>query len=103
MSYKAKIITGVIVAVVVIGGAWFELSMENKTNSPAAYQTNVGTQNPTTTNSNSAGTGVSQTDTSNAGLQADLSSVDSQMNGFASDNTSINQGMSDQPVQQSQF
>jgi hypothetical protein len=42
-------------------------------------------------------------DNSNAGLQAQLSDIDTQINGFASDTASVNQSMNDQPVSQSQF
>lgn len=39
--------------------------------------------------------------TDNAALNADLNAVDSQMNGFSSDNANVNGSLSDQPVQQS--
>ena len=98
MSTNTKIVTWVVVAVVVVGGGiWWWMSMSPTAVSPTynnppapTAQTPTSTQNPTTDNSNAA-------------VQANLASIDSQMSGFSSDNTSINQGMSDQPVTQSQL
>lgn len=108
MSTKAKIGTWVVAAVVVVaGGAWWWMSMSQTAVAPVnsnhpfpETQTQPMQPTPTTPTSNN---GVSMTDDSNAGLQTDLSNIDSQMNGFASDNASVNQGMNDQPVQQAQL
>lgn len=107
MTTKAKTILWIIVAVVVIIGAvwWWWMSMSQTATAPTTSQANqpsIDAGNnppmaPTSTN------GISATDDSNAGLQTDLSNIDSQMNGFSSDNASVTQGLNDQPVQQSQL
>ena len=103
MSTNAKIIMWLAVAVVIIGGIWWWIGMNmNKT---AVAPTNSVTQNQAPVNSptqtqTSTVNGPSATDNSNVGLQTDLSNIDSQMNGFSSDNTNVSQGMNDQSVQQ---
>lgn len=95
-----------IAAVVVIGGGiWWWVSSSRPATSPTAMdQTNNQAQMQTPPSQpTSSDNGVSATDSSNAALNTDLSNIDSQMNGFSSDNASVNQGMNDQPVQQQQF
>jgi hypothetical protein len=106
MSTNTKIVTWVIVAVVVIGGGVLWWMHTNQTSmaptatttapTPTQAQTTPQTQTPPSN-------GISMTDNSDAALQTDLSNIDSQMNGFSSDNASINQGLNDQPVAQSQL
>ncbi len=101
MSTGAKTVVWIIVAIVVIGGLiwWFGKP------APSAPTAATGTpqnqaQSPTANSGNPA---VSATDNSNAAIDSNLSNIDTQMKGFASDNASVNQGMNDQPVAQSQL
>jgi len=103
MSTNAKVITWIIVVVVVAGGIWWWVAASQMAVSPTS---NPAAENQSPTPIATAPTpsnGIAASDNSNAGLQAQLSNIDSQTSGFASDNTSVNQGMSDQQVQQSQF
>jgi cytoskeletal protein RodZ len=108
MSTTAKIVLVVVVAVVVIGGGiwWWAASQANTNvgyNSPATSTSmaNEGTvaNNSTTTTSSSQAT--SQDDSDQA-IQQDMTSVNTQTNGFSSDSASMNQSMNDQPVSQGQ-
>ena len=89
----------VVIAVVVIGGAWWYLSMSQTATAPTASNPAPSAPPAPMPPSN----GVSASNNSNATLQSNLSNIDSQMNGFSSDNASVNNGMSDQQVQQSQL
>jgi hypothetical protein len=87
MSHTAKGWTAIIVVIVVIivAGTWYSVS-----HSPSSYTApaeSPAAQSGTTyqiTTDTSAGAS-SQSDTSNAALQSDLSSTDSQMSSFNSD------------------
>jgi cytoskeletal protein RodZ len=108
MSTTLKIVLGVVVAVVVVGGIWWWVAASKTAEAPAVSTTQTQNMTPTSTAMNTStppapSNGVSATDSSNAALQADLSNIDTQMNGFSSDNASVSQGMNDQPVQQSQL
>ena len=108
MTTTAKTILWIIVAIVVIGAIWWWVSMSQTATAPTTGQANQPAANIPTTNINSTASstttpGVSATDSSNAALQTDLSNIDTQMNGFSSDNTNVNNGLNDQPVQQSQL
>lgn len=103
MSTNTKVVMWILIAVVVVGGIWWWFSMSPTAVSPA---TNPVTDNQAGQNQNQPQpqtNGVSATDNSNIALQTDLSNVDSQMNGFSSDNASVDQGLSDQPVPQQQL
>jgi len=106
MSRNTKIAVWVVAAIVVVGGgAWWWMGMGNSgisqvPTNPAPQTAMVGGNTNTTPSSTPQGNGISMTDNSNAALQADLSNIDSQMNGFSSDNASVNQGLNDQPVSQ---
>ncbi|MFH1246239.1 MAG: hypothetical protein V1489_00495 [Candidatus Liptonbacteria bacterium] len=82
---------GIVVVVALIGWAMVR-------------NTNVSTNNEA--NQSGAGTGAtvtnSSTDTSNAALDKDLSNIDSQLNGLASDTANIDQSLNDQPIPQGQ-
>jgi cytoskeletal protein RodZ len=111
MTTKAKAITWIIVAVVVIGGGvWWWVSMSQTATAPTTSQTlqptstaQTAMMTPTSTPTSTPSNGVSATDDSNAALQGDLSNIDTQMNGFSSDNASVTQGMNDQQGQESQL
>lgn len=94
----------IILAVVVVGGGiWWWAASQGQA-SPTAINTPSTSQQAAAsgTQQNSGQNAiVSANGNSNAALQTDLSNIDGQMNGFSSDNASINQGLNDQPVQQS--
>lgn len=109
---STKTILWIVVAVVVVGGGiWWWLAMSQgampaatapASNPPAqapAMQGQMASSTPSSTSMGNPGN-VSANDNSNAGLDASLSNVDTQMNGFSSDNASVTQGMNDQPVSQ---
>jgi cytoskeletal protein RodZ len=112
MSTNAKTVVWIIVAVVIVGGGiWWWMSMSPTATAPtytnptsAANPTQAPTTAPTSTPTTPPpANDVTASGNSNAALESDLSNTDSQMNGFSSDNTNINNGMNDQPVQQSQY
>lgn len=95
-----KITIAIIVAVLVIGGIWWFVSTNMANQQGAAGNANTmtgGNAIATTTTSAPALT----SGTSNADLNQDLSQIDGQLNGLASDSASVDQGLNDQPVSQS--
>jgi cytoskeletal protein RodZ len=98
MSKGAKIILSIIVVIAVAGGVWWWLMKSGQQTAMNTPTNNTTATNQTQTNTPGS---VAANDSSNAGLQASLSNVDGKMNGFSSDNASINQGLNDQPVEQS--
>ena len=104
MSTSAKVILGIVIVVIIAGGIWVWKSSAPSATNTAANTNQPAANTPSANNASSGSqtqTGVSASDNSNAALQASLSNVDSKMSGFSSDNASVNQGMNDQPVQQS--
>ena len=75
---SAKVWWIIVILIIIIGGVWWW----NASQSATVFA-------PTTTS-----TITSPSDTSNAALNQDLSSVDSQMNGLQSDNTAVDQSLS---------
>lgn len=108
MSNGTKIGVMVVLIVVVLGGLyWYSQqssspAVQSTTNSytapsqPAGYGTTPTTSQPS---SPTPSTGTSAA--SNAQLDADLKSVDSQMGGMSSDSSNIDSGLNDQAGQQS--
>ena len=98
----------VVVVVVVLGGAGIWWSMSQSGSSPVAVQQPTtqqpATQQPATPSTGSTGASApTVSDNSDQSINQDLASVNSQMSGFTSDSASINNGLNDHPVQQSQF
>lgn len=85
-------------AIVVIAGIWWYVSWQQTAQAPAPTSSNTQQQG-TVGQQNGGSNGLSQGD-SNANLQQDLSAVDAQLNGLASDSVSVDQGLNDQPIQQ---
>ena len=100
MSKTAKIVLWVVVLIIVIVViAWFVISQG--TSAPTAPTA----QNAPATNGAPSASGslsTSPADTSNAALNQDLTSINSELNGLASDSANVNQGLNDQPVTQGQ-
>lgn len=85
MSKSTKITLWIVVVVVVAGAIWWWSAGQSGLNgSPAAY--------------NNPGNGNSTAD-----LTQNLAQIDSQMSGFSSDSTSMNEALNDQPVTQAQL
>ncbi len=90
-----------IVLIVAAGIIWF--AMGNKSIAPAVPGYSGTPASPTAetiTPPTSAVLPTPPTDDSNAALNQDLTSIDSQLNGLASDSASVDQGLNDQPVTQ---
>lgn len=87
-----------VVAVVVIVGLWWLMSREN------AYAPTADTNAPSSPASGSGlGAGTAPTsaqNTSDAGLEQDMASIDAQLNTLGSDSAAIDQSMNDKPVEQ---
>jgi hypothetical protein len=93
-----------VVLIVIAGIAWFV--MGNKGLAPSAPGSYGTTASPSSPNAESiapptsSALPTSPTDDSNAALNEDLTSINNQLNGLASDSASIDQGLNDQPVTQ---
>ena len=87
MSSSLKAIVWIVIVVIVAGGVWWYLG-SHKTEAP----------NTQTGNANTPAATLSQGNT-NQNLAQDLTSIDAQMNGLASDSASVSQSMNDQPIQ----
>jgi hypothetical protein len=94
-----------IVLIVVVGIMWFVMRNKNVVPGVPGYSGTTaapvaaGTV-PTIAPPTSSALPTPPTDDSNAALNQDLVSIDSQLNGLASDSASIDQGLNDQPVTQ---
>lgn len=120
MTQSKKIIAVIAVAVVLVGAMWWFIESANapaeqESNNTNQTQNNSANQIPhqnTQTGSkenqqnmpanNSDASATSPTDTSDAAIDKDLSSVDNQMNNLNADSGSIDQGLNDQPIAQGQ-
>lgn len=103
MSTKA-IIAWVLVIIIVAAGVWYFWSQsQNSTlqTSPAS-QTLPASSTTTSQNSIPQNQQLASGD-SNADLDADLNTIDSQTSDANTDSASVNQSFNDQPVQQSQL
>ncbi len=107
----------IVVAIGVIGWAWWDYSYNNSAPdmATATAPTTAGTSSGMATDTpppTSTGTGssaqasgasqISSGDDSDASLNGDLNSIDTQMNAANSDSASADQSFNDQPVQQGQ-
>ena len=101
MSKTAKVVLWVIVLIVVVVVVVWLVTAGNSTNSSAP----TGQASPAAAPQSGSTSGVLQTsptDTSNTSLNQDLQSIDSELNGLASDSASVSQGLNDQPIPQGQ-
>lgn len=91
MSSSIKTVIWIVVGLVVIAGVWWYVSASNKNNPVATTQT-AAMANSMATNQPATGTTLAS-GTSNQDLNQDLTQIDAQMNGLASDSASVNQSM----------
>jgi hypothetical protein len=98
MTSALKAVLWILVAIVVIGGAYYWYESTHPSVAPVA----VGSQTSTSTQASvpAGPTLASGSDTSDAALQQDLSGMDSQMSVMNSDTAAIDQGLNDTPVSQ---
>jgi flagellar basal body-associated protein FliL len=89
MTKTALWIVIVVIVIVVAGGIWWSMNSNTGTGT-VAQNTNNGAAAQPSGNSDQA-------------IDQEMASINAQMNGLSSDSASVNQGLSDQPVQQSQF
>ncbi len=92
MSKSSKFIVWIVIAAIVVVGIILIIN-SNQSNQPAGTSAGI---------SGNVSGQTSPTDTSDAALNQDLSSLDNQLNGLSSDSASINQSLNDQPVTQGQ-
>ena len=99
LSAKGNSIFAVIIVVAVLAAllGWWYWS-QGVAHAPAPAQ--EATTTASTGSTQSAGLPSGST-ADNAALGQDLTAIDGQMNGFASDNASVDGSLSDKPVQQS--
>ncbi len=104
MSTNAKIITGIVVVIVVVGGAiWYWNANETYTaNNAVGYGNPTSTVTTTQTTTTTTTTAAMPQGNSDQAIEQDMTSANAQMNGFSSDSASIDQGMNDKPVEQGQ-
>jgi hypothetical protein len=95
MSKASQATLWVVLAVLVIGGIWWWSMSNNGSYSPSS------TYNPGATSTSQSNGAPS--DNSDQAINQDMTNANAQINGFSSDSASIDQGLNDQPVQQSQF
>jgi hypothetical protein len=94
MRMNKKIILYICIAVLVIAGvSWYVLSTNNSLNISPEAQNNDQTL-PTND--------IISNDSSDAGLNKDLSNIDKQTNEFSADNKNIEDSLNDQPITQGQ-
>jgi hypothetical protein len=94
----------IVAIVVVVAIVWFVMMQNGAT--PSGQGSSVPAQNvqtsPTGQSNIPSGLTTAAKDDSNAALNQDLNSIDSQLNGLSSDSANIDQGLNDQPVSQGQ-
>jgi uncharacterized protein (DUF3084 family) len=124
LTKDQKIIAGGTIAVLVIFGLWLyvqkasapENTAENtqnelqnatgESNASGTTEESSGTANKPADGQNNVSadseTATSPKDTSDAAIEKDLSSIDSQINNLGNDSADIDKGLNDQPVEQDQ-
>ena len=97
MSASTKTVIGILIGIIVIGGAWWLLASRNAgPSSPTAptAETNPGTMPAATTSPAQAqAPAIVSTDTSDAALNQDLTNIDSELNGISADSAAVDTSM----------
>ena len=88
---SAKVWWIIIILIIIIGGIWWWNSSQSAT--AVAPGVSAATTQTPSTNPADQGLSTSPTDASNAALNQDLNSVDSQMNGLNTDGSAIDQSL----------
>ncbi len=86
MPKSTKIVLTVVIIIVVAGILWYVGVGKKAANAPGPNAT--------------SGLSTSDSDTSDAALQKDLTTVDAQMNGLSKDSASVDSSLNDKPVPQ---
>jgi hypothetical protein len=99
MSSAVKVVLAVIVLAVLAGGIYWYVS---KAPASTSVGEETGTEQAgTSSNNDSSASLPSGASTADVSLDQDLGAIDTQLNAFASDNTSVDQSLNDTPVSQS--
>ena len=101
MSKTVKIIVWVVVVIIAGGGIWWWMASQNSA-LPVVNNTPASGAAAATSTPNSAPSSSYPQGASDQSINQDMTSLDAQINGLSSDNASVTQSLSDQPVQQAQ-
>ena len=108
MSKTSITVTSIVIIVLlVIFGGWWYVSNQNASTAPTGQSAPVGynassAHTPSSPNTANTAAVISATDTSDAALNSDLSTMNSQINGLASDSESVDQSSSQNTNTQAQ-
>ena len=99
MSQNAKITTAIIAVIVVAGGIWAYVAMNNNSQmapnpayqAPASQTATQDQTPPQTTNATNTPATPAVTDDSNASIDQDMSGIDGQMTGLNTDSSNVDQ------------
>lgn len=86
-SNTSKTIGIIIIVLIILAGVWLMTKRPGTENADTSQSTSSETQTPAQEQVDPAISGVQLSGSSNASLDADLASMDSQMTGFAADNS----------------
>jgi hypothetical protein len=113
MTRSFKIVLGVLLAVVVIGGVWYAISRKNSSSTGSSNSTAGSAYNTTPANTNGTASGQMATGTnpatssesaqstmatgnSDASLNQNAAAIDAQLNNMNSDSSAANQSLNPQ-------
>lgn len=85
-SNTSKTVGIIIIVALIAAGVWFMTKRSGTENTDTPQTTTSENQTPVVEQADPAITGVQLSGSSNASLDADLASMDSQMNGFSAEN-----------------
>ncbi|HUC31173.1 MAG TPA: hypothetical protein VMR99_00585 [Candidatus Paceibacterota bacterium] len=102
MSKTGTMILWIVLAVIIIGGGiWWWVASQSGT--PAAVNNTMPPNGTSTSGSTAVASGTSYPPgDSDQSIGQDMTDLNTQMNGLSSDNASVTQSLSDQPVSQTQ-
>lgn len=100
---STKVIVWIIVVILVVLGLWYWWD-QSQSQTPSTAQTSAVIQASSTSAAGTLQSGSSaiSSGSSNADLNTDLNTIDTQTSGANSDSASVDQSFNDQPVQQTQ-
>jgi hypothetical protein len=103
MSNTSKMVMWLLIVLIVVAGiVWFAMGNKNAIapSAPGYSGTPASPATETTAPSTAQALPTPPTDDSNAAITQDLTVINSQVSGLATDSASIDQGLNDQPVTQ---